>query len=602
MTVQLVPLNQINDNLYNPRSHYDNARIEELASSILQNGLLEVPKARNVAIDTYELAYGGYRFRAFKLLAKKDAEKWGSMPLDVIEISDMSMAIFALEENLKRNSMTPIDTARAIVKYLEIFPSVKEGDLAIKLSMSQGALSNMVRTMSLPKEILKYVDDETLTFTQARELCSLSDIDSTSDNSVQSKLVMIDAISLIGTNGIPSTVGGMKIAIHKAVKAVMVEGRFREILKDMPVANPPVFDTDEMKCFKCPKCMKTTDENGKAAYTCMSIKCWDLAQSAAIRKIAEAAEEEAAAKAKEDAIFEEAQLKREAELKARTEANISQEIKPAPAVDKPKPRIILIAADRLFDGDVFKSFSSREIYDGTEVRPPFEDGGELYLNVGEYAGIPGPIESKQAYRLVEREGYTGDIRDLHTPANETNDSWRAKLKADPLGAYNGVAVTYQGKQFVMVGPMVVFAPAPVEVILKPVTVTPAIDKATEIPVGATDEQGPTIGDEEPEEAKDGNEEETEEPENAKEENKVEEAAAKPAGNETVPPVQEAPVTPVPATEGTDELFTISLTLSVLVQNSSSMQKVEKEEQAWKLFENAVKNGEFTSDNITIQKE
>jgi len=599
--IQEIPLEQIFDNPYNPRSRYDTEKTKELASSIEQNGLIHAPKARQFAVETYQLAEGGYRLRAFKLLAKKEPEKWGKMPLDLMEISDTTMAIFALEENLKRQNLTPMDTANAIAKYFEVFPATREEDLAVKLSMSQGSISNMRRVVKLPKKVLKYVDDETISYTQARELCSLMDITGITKGAVESDQVMISAIQLIGTKDIPATVVGMRKAIREAVKAVVVDGRFRELSKNVPTANPPVFDTDAMKCFKCPKYLKTSDGGTENSYACLDIQCWDLAQTNAKRKAAEEieearvktlAEEEERAKAKAEA--EEAaaaKTKLEEEMKASTPVpppveNIPQEIKTEEVKKKPEPLIFHVDAHRLgMEGDIYKSFSALEPINGEEVKKPFLEADENYLSVGDYDDIAG---AKRAYRLVPREQYTGVIRSLKAPDGVELSEFYANLKLDPLGPYNGVIAKREDKEYVMVGPEVVFAPADNP---EPVTSSSALDKSAEIPVGK-DEQEPEEEEEEEEEEK----EETEEPENA-EENKVAPETTKPT-----PPAEELATTPAPASpaaEGTDELFTVCLTLSILVPKASTMSEPERKIEAWKKFKQSVINEDFHASDLTI---
>ncbi len=457
MTIQLIPLEQINENTYNPRSRYEPEKIKELASSIEQNGLLEPPKARLVAKDTYEMAYGGYRFRAFKLLAKKDPEKWGKMPLDVVEISDTAMVIFALEENLKRNNMSILDSARAVARYFEIFPSTREEDLAKKLSMAQGTISNMRRVVTLPKEVLKYVDDETLSFTQARELCMLADIDSLTKGTTESKLLMIDAIALVGTEGIPTTVAGMKKAIHKVVHTT-----FLTLDKAAP-GNPPVFAIAD--CDKCDKGIKTTDETGKPALHCIDPECWNLKQRTAQRMLAEA---EAAAKKKAEAEAAEQKFKAEA---------TADKVTPAP-----KYTAIAVAANRLdAGGDIFESYKAMpNIVAGQEITtPPAIEGADFYVSAGDFVEVPG---GKQAYRLTPRAEFTGEIRVLKPAEGESEADWRARIKADPNGPLNGVLAHWKKEEYVLIGPPVVFTPR--------VEKAPTPEKARPVPPAKTKKEEP----------------------------------------------------------------------------------------------------------------
>lgn len=112
-----VSLDQIDDNPYNPRQHYPRNKVNELAESIKMHGLLELPKARPKG-GRYQLAFGSMRKRAYEKLAKEDSEKWGVMPLELAEITDDEMFYYAIEENLKRADLTPIEIARGIDAFL----------------------------------------------------------------------------------------------------------------------------------------------------------------------------------------------------------------------------------------------------------------------------------------------------------------------------------------------------------------------------------------------------------------------------------------------------------------------------------------------------
>jgi ParB/RepB/Spo0J family partition protein len=442
LTIKKIPIEQVFDNPYNPRSKYDDEKTQELASSIEQIGLLEVPKARQVAEDRYELAYGGYRRRAYVLLAQKDPEKWGKMPLDVIKIDQPSLLIYALEENLKRQNMTPMDTAKAVARYFEAFPDTKEEELATKLSMAQSTISNMRRVARLPEEILKYIDDQVLSFSQARELCALADIDGVTRGRIESKVLMLEAVTLLGTEGVPATVIGMKQAIHK-----VVAGRF--IALEDRAAEGPLFDTAD--CEKCEKSIKTTPFEGRSVLHCLDAQCFGLKQAPARRKLEEeVAEEEKkrqAMAAEADRLAAERAAKRKAE-----EEKIPRGITPPPPVE------IKVKLERLIQGgDVFDSYSGYSVFNESRLADPFEEAGVRYVSTGDVEGSP---DAKKCYRIVPRAEYNLEIRTLTPPKGVNKEAHLAAIRSDPLGPYNGAAGSYKGEEFVLVGPPVVFAPEP----------------------------------------------------------------------------------------------------------------------------------------------
>ncbi|MBA7674546.1 Nucleoid occlusion protein [subsurface metagenome] len=170
MTIKQIPLDAIDDSPYQCRSSYSTTVIEELAHSIKEIGLRQIPEARQVdGNGRYQLAYGHLRFRAFKKLAKQD-KTIKTMPLDVKEIPDNTMCLLSLEENMRRQDITPIDIARSIDLYMTTFKDSTETELARRLKMTQGHVSNMRRVLRLPKEILDKIEEGKINFTMAREL------------------------------------------------------------------------------------------------------------------------------------------------------------------------------------------------------------------------------------------------------------------------------------------------------------------------------------------------------------------------------------------------------------------------------------------------
>ncbi|MDZ4230388.1 MAG: ParB/RepB/Spo0J family partition protein [Dehalococcoidales bacterium] len=159
VTIQQVPLDAIVDSPYQCRGSYSTTAIEEIAHSIKEIGLRQIPEARKVGTNgTFQLAYGHMRFRAFKKLAKTD-KTITTMPLDVKEISDDTMCLISLEENIRRQDITPIDIARAVELYMATFKEATETELARRLKMTQGHVSNMRRVLRLPAEILTKIEE-----------------------------------------------------------------------------------------------------------------------------------------------------------------------------------------------------------------------------------------------------------------------------------------------------------------------------------------------------------------------------------------------------------------------------------------------------------
>ncbi len=297
VNVQNWPLDLIDDNPFNPRLYYKPGRVQERASSIERNGLLHKPKAR-VVEGRAQVAFGGYRRRAFlKLREKHKGKKFTTMPLEIEEISDEQMIVYALDENLNRDDNSPIEIARAVEGYFVHFPETTEVRMAEKMGMTQGTVSNFRRVLQLPKKVLDKIDEGRISFTMGRELLVLKGLsagyqtewDRTAKENVRKKVddeyLMLEAIR--NTRGPESadrygqlqapTVEGMQKAIHS-----VVSNHFFRLKKDDKSSwwshKDPLFDWRAEGCDKCLKVVRTHPTKSETSPHCTDEKCWERKQ------------------------------------------------------------------------------------------------------------------------------------------------------------------------------------------------------------------------------------------------------------------------------------------------------------------------------------
>jgi len=316
MPIEQIELELINDNPYQSRQTYHRDAINELAASIRTHGLLQVPLARRKD-GNVELAVGHLRKRAFLKLAKEDPGAWHKMPLDIRGITDQGMAIFALEENLKRHDITPIEVARAVDSYLTNFTNETETSIATQLNMTQGNISNMRRVLRLPLQVLEKIDQGRINFTMGRELLVFQGLSDEKD-------LMLEAIRSLRTENRPyrepNTVEGIQKCIHNVARSHM-----RSLQKGQGWSyNDPLFDTKQAGCLKCPQMIRTHPTKSQVAHWCTNKECWDLKQQEHKDKLSA----EARAKMTEDV------LKKVAVTEVQRQENISQEIIEAEAPSK----------------------------------------------------------------------------------------------------------------------------------------------------------------------------------------------------------------------------------------------------------------------------
>ncbi|WP_153733039.1 ParB/RepB/Spo0J family partition protein [Sporosarcina obsidiansis] len=163
--VELLRLNSITENPYQPRKEFDDASLLELSESIKEHGVLQPIIVRKVGTQ-YEIVVGERRFRASKLAGKKE------VPAVVRELTDEQSMEMAILENLQREDLTPIEVAEAYQKLMENLELTQE-QLAFRLGKSRPHIANHVRLLALPEKVRKDISQGNLTMGHGRTLLGL---------------------------------------------------------------------------------------------------------------------------------------------------------------------------------------------------------------------------------------------------------------------------------------------------------------------------------------------------------------------------------------------------------------------------------------------
>lgn len=162
-----VKLSEINPNLNQPRSVFDDEKIIELAQSIKEHGVLQ-PIILRPTGGQYQIVAGERRFRAAKLL------NLDTIPAVIKDLNDAETASIALVENIQREDLTAIEEARAYKKLMEI-NNLKQEDLAKQLGKAQSTIANKIRLLNLPDQIQNAVLERQITERHARALLMIKD-------------------------------------------------------------------------------------------------------------------------------------------------------------------------------------------------------------------------------------------------------------------------------------------------------------------------------------------------------------------------------------------------------------------------------------------
>lgn len=163
--VQDIVISEITANPHQPRKHFDQEKLEELASSIQQYGVVQPIVVRKLS-GGYELVAGERRWRASRKIGLK------VIPAVVRDYSDSEMMEIALIENLQREDLNPIEEAISYKRLIEDFHLTQE-EVSKKLGRSRSLIANTVRLLQLPDDIQNYVSRGTISMGHAKALLGL---------------------------------------------------------------------------------------------------------------------------------------------------------------------------------------------------------------------------------------------------------------------------------------------------------------------------------------------------------------------------------------------------------------------------------------------
>jgi ParB family chromosome partitioning protein len=161
--VSEAPIATLHPNPRQPRTHFDDAALDELAASISANGILQPILVRPLPNGGYEIVAGERRYRAALLAGLK------SLPIIIRELTDAETLALALIENLIREDIGPLETARAFQRLMEDFGWTQE-EMGRRVGKSRPAVSNALRLLELSLPMQQSLERGELTEGHARAL------------------------------------------------------------------------------------------------------------------------------------------------------------------------------------------------------------------------------------------------------------------------------------------------------------------------------------------------------------------------------------------------------------------------------------------------
>ena len=164
--LKLIRISDIQKNPYQPRKEFSKEKIQELAQSIKENGLIQPIIVRQSPVIGYEILAGERRYRA------SIAAGLSEVPVIIKNLSDQDMMIHSIIENLQREDLKPIEEAKAYQSLID--KGYTHADIAEKMGKSRPYITNLVRLLTLPDFILTEVEAGKLSQAHARLLIQLS--------------------------------------------------------------------------------------------------------------------------------------------------------------------------------------------------------------------------------------------------------------------------------------------------------------------------------------------------------------------------------------------------------------------------------------------
>ena len=170
-------------NKYQPRTIFDETKLEELSKSIKQNGIIQPIAVRKnkSSSEPYEIVAGERRWLA--------AQKAGlhEVPITILDLNDNETLEVAIVENIQREDLNIVEEARGYKRLNEEF-SYDQDKIATMMSRSRSHISNTLRLLNLPKDIIAMLEQGELTAGQARPLIGMPNASSIAEEIVSKRL------------------------------------------------------------------------------------------------------------------------------------------------------------------------------------------------------------------------------------------------------------------------------------------------------------------------------------------------------------------------------------------------------------------------------
>jgi ParB family chromosome partitioning protein len=165
-----IPLDQIQVNPFQPRTHFDRTALEELAESIKVQGIIQPITVRKLSDNEYQLISGERRFQASKMAGLD------GIPAYVRTADDQQMLEMALIENIQRENLNAIEVALSYQRLLSEC-DLKQEELGDRVGKNRTTVNNYLRLLKLPPDVQAGLRDKKISMGHARAIINVEDVD-----------------------------------------------------------------------------------------------------------------------------------------------------------------------------------------------------------------------------------------------------------------------------------------------------------------------------------------------------------------------------------------------------------------------------------------
>ena len=199
-------IGDLRPNKYQPRINFDQSKLEELANSIKKNGIIQPIAVRSDPVDPgrYEIVAGERRWLAAQKAGLHD------VPIIILKLNDNEALEVAIVENIQRDDLNIIEEAKGYKRLSDEFNYDHER-IAQFMSKSRSHISNTLRLLSLPKDVVGMIEEGNLSAGQARPLVGLSNASGIAEEIVAKKLSARSVELLVRSKKGPQKPGQFKI-------------------------------------------------------------------------------------------------------------------------------------------------------------------------------------------------------------------------------------------------------------------------------------------------------------------------------------------------------------------------------------------------------